>query len=107
MDEEFGGDLPRPTLAEAQSLDFGWLQAALRLRLRLHGVISKSTAKVKVVHDMPSPMAGLGGMGARRHGGKLLHPCGETAIFRVLVGSHPLHAKACTYLWAAFVGGVF
>ena len=100
MDEGFGGDLPRPTLAEAQSLDFGWLQAALRLRLRLHGVVL----------DMPSPMVGLGGMGARRHGGKLLHPCGETAIFRVLVGSHPLHAKACTYLWAAFVwggGGVF
>ena len=47
-----------------------------------------------------------GGMGARRHGGKLLHPCCETAIFRVLVGSHPLHAKACPYLWAAFVWGV-
>ena len=54
---------------------------------------------------MPSPMVGLGGMGARRHGGKLLHPCGESMIFRVLVGSHPLHAKACPYLWAGIVCG--
>ena len=54
---------------------------------------------------MPSPMAGLGGMGARRYGGKLLHPSSETAIFRELVGSHPLHAKACPYLWAGIVWG--
>ena len=94
MDEGFGGDChDRPS--EALSSRYDGLQAALRFRLRLHGV----------VHDMPSSMAGLGGIGARRLGGKLLHPCGETAIFRVLVGSHPLHAKACTYLWAAFVWG--
>ena len=87
--------LPRPTLSETLSSRYDGLQAALRLRLRLHGV----------VHDMPSPMVGLGGMGGKTAWSKLLHPCGETAIFRVLVGSHPLHAKACTYLWAAFVWG--
>ena len=37
--------------------------------------------------------------------GKLLHPSSETAIFRELVGSHPLHAKACPYLWAGIVWG--
>ena len=37
--------------------------------------------------------------------GKLLHPSSETGIFRELVGSHPLHAKACPYLWAGIVWG--
>ena len=61
MDEGFGGDCHnRPS--EAQSLDFGGLQAALRLRLRLHGV----------VHDMPSPMAGLGGLGGKTAWGQII-----------------------------------
>ena len=106
MDEGFGGDChDRPS--EALSSRYDGLQAALRLRLRLHGV----------VHDMPSSMAGLGGMGARRYGGKLLHPSGETAIFRELfVGegvaflgvsrSHymPKHAPTCG---RHLCGGVF
>ena len=63
--------------------------AVSKLRLRLHGV----------AHNTPSPMAFWVAWG------KLLHPSSETAIFRELVGSHPLHAKACPYLWAGIVWG--
>ena len=41
----------------------------------------------------------------RQHGGKLLHQCGETAIFRALVGSHPSHAKAYPHIWTGIVCG--
>ena len=44
-------DLPQPTVSNAHVFVFGNLQAALRLRLRLHGVN----------HNKPSPMA-VGGM---------------------------------------------
>ena len=39
--------MPQPTISDAHALGCGGLQAALRLRLRLHGVN----------HNTPSPMA--------------------------------------------------
>ncbi|MGM9868911.1 MAG: hypothetical protein ACI30R_04710 [Sodaliphilus sp.] len=36
--KQLGDDLPQPTISDALLWGFGILQAALRLRLRLHGV---------------------------------------------------------------------
>ena len=91
MDEEFGGDWPRPTLSEAHCYGYGFLQAALRLRLRLHGV----------VHDMPSPMGGLGGMGAWGQDGMGANYCTHAVRLQYFgclwVRTHymPKHAPTC------------
>ena len=144
IDEGFGGDChdrPRLTAPAAafSKLRFGFafacMQVVHNMPSPMAGLRSALSLPMDSCHDRPSPrlnpltLAGSklrfgcgfacmelstichlrwrvwAAWGARRYGGKLLHPCGESAIFRVLVGSHPLHAKACTYLWAAFVWG--
>ena len=72
-------------------------------RSRLFVRATKGKPAIGESEERSKPAIGDGDF--RQHGGKLLHPYGETAIFRALVGSHPSHAKAYPHIWTGIVCG--